>query len=256
MNPRQQQRVESSARTMEEYMRMRQERMPGKKGTSGRGAGPAQHQSGSINAAASPPVAQKTRHKLYLATGNENCTKAYAFVNKVYKFENGESATKKNAFKEVVEAINITKHPELKPPTLKGVPCFLEFSAKTGQWRPHYGSAAINAMAFLGANLPRDQASVAEMTGPSGYNTRAGFAIDDTYEYDDISPEQADSAYQRKDLDSYQTMRTKTDHSIQSKSQGLTPNIDFSEPQDEGSSRGMSIEQLQAARAKIPRPGQ
>jgi len=240
--------MDASARTMEEYMRMRQKRTPGNKGIPRRGAGPAHHQP--------PPVAQKTKHKLYLATGNENCTKAYAFMNKVYKSDSGENATKKNAFNEVVEVINITKRPELKPPSLKGVPCFLEFSAKTGQWRPHYGTAAINAMAFLGANLPRDQASVAEMTGPSGYNKRAGFAIDDTYEYDDLSPDQADSVYQKKDLDSYQTLRTQTDHTIQSRSHGTLPSINFSEPQEDISSRGMSIEQLQAARARIPSPGQ
>jgi len=233
-------------------MRMRQSSAPASNGPSGRGAGPSQHQAGSVNAA-QPPVAQKTRHKLYLATGNENCTKAYAFVNKVYKSDNGDRATKKNAFKEAVDVINITKHPELKPSTLKGVPCFLEFSARTGQWRPHYGSAAINAMGFLGANLPQDQASVADMTGPSGYNKRAGFAIDDTYEYDDISPEQADTAYQSKDIESFQTMRMQSD---QSRRQGGAPSIDFTEPQDEGSSRGMSIEQLQTARSKIPTPGQ
>ena len=253
MNARQQQRSAMSARTMEEYMRMRQSRTPGGNGPSGRGAGPPQH---TLNVAVQPAGPLKTRHKLYLATGNENCTKAYAFINKVYKSDNGDRATKKNAFKEAVEVINITKHPELKPPTLKGVPCFLEFSARTGQWRPHYGSAAINAMAFLGANLPKDEASVADMTGPSGYNNRAGFAIDDTYEYDDISPEQADTAYQIKDIDSLTTLRAQKDQNIQSRSQGGVPSIDFSESQDVGSSRGMSIEQLQAARSRLPTPGQ
>ena len=244
MNSRQQQRLDSSARTMEEYMRMRQSRTPGRNAAGpqqqpNRGAPPTQ-----------PPSAKKTRHKLYLATGNENCTKAYAYVNKVYQSQNGDRNTKKNAFKEVVDVINITKQPELKPPSLKGVPCFLEFSAKTGQWRPHYGSAAINAMAFLGANLPPDEASVADMTGPSGYSKQAGFAIDDTYEYHDSAPEQT------KDLDSYQTMRAQTDQSIQSRRQGATTTVNFEEPQEEVSSRGMSIEQLQAARARVPRPGQ
>jgi hypothetical protein len=245
MNGGQQQRQATSARTMEEYMRMRQRHTPTESQNAHAGRPGRGH----------PGAQVQQKHKLYVATGNDNCTKACSFINEKYSMETGVKVTKRNAFKTVVEVINITKHPHLKPPSLKGVPCFLEFSAKTGQWRPHYGTAAINAMKFLASNLPQDEVTVADMT--NGYNSASGFAIDDTYEYDDLTPEQAESVQRDpKDLDSYASARARLDQKLQGRTQ---KNVDFTEPlqsDDVNSCRGMSMEQLQAARSRLPQPKQ
>lgn len=226
-------------------MRRRQAQVPG-------GAGPPQHQAGGRGGPAAAPD-KKPPNKLYVANGSAHCTKAYAFINQVYTGEGDAKVTKKKAFSEVVEVINITKRPDRKPATLRGVPCFLEFSSKTGQYRPHYGTAAINAMAYLGRVLPADLATAADVTSPSGYSKGAGFAIDDTYEYDDTTPEEAEAAPRRAaDIESFQAARAQRDQTVQARFSGGAPSVDFTEREDASSVRGMTMEQLQAARARPP----
>lgn len=198
-------------------------------------------------AAAATRAPAATRHKLYLATGNEHCTKAFEYVNKTYTTTDGLVVTKRAAFNAAVDVINVTTHPQLKPPGLRGVPCFLEFSPKTGQWRPHYGTAAINAMAFLASTLPRDEATVADQSSPGCYSSRAGFAIDYTYEFEAGDPERQAP----RDVDAFQQARARRDQSMQSHAPAGSA-VDFTERDDAPPARGMSIDDMQRARQRPP----
>lgn len=234
-------------------MRARETRTPG-------GAGPPQHQAGGRGqAVAAPTQPSQTRHILYVASGNEHCARAHSFITHTYDkdtgavveggaLHTGTKVTKKTAFNAAVEVVNITKRPEKKPATLRGVPCFLEFSARTGQWRPHYGTAAINAMAFLGSRLPADTATAADTLSPSGYSGHAGFSIDDTYDYDNLTPEEAEAGHRAKDVESFQAARMQRDQALQSKHAGGAPNVDLTIREEASSLRGMTLEQLQVAR--------
>lgn len=231
MADRKQARQADMARTMEDYMRQRAARTPA-----------------AAAAPAAPTRPATTRHKLYLATGNEHCTKAFEYVNKTYTSTDGLVVTKKAAFAAAVEVINVTTHPQLQPPGLRGVPCFLEFSPKTGQWRPHYGTAAINAMAFLASTLPRDEATAADPCTVGCYSDRAGFAIDYTYEFEGSNPEQRAP----RDLDSLQQARAARDQSMQRRNPGGAAAVDFTERDDAPPARGMSIDDMQRARMRPP----